>query len=583
MLGKDIAYYINKSKLLKPLNTNLKIKIGLLSSFTINGLEDILRVECFDQNITCQTYVADYNQYSQEILNPSSGLYNFSPDITFVILDPRTILSDLFYYTHSVTKEERQNIIKNKIFELQNLVDSYFEKSNSKLVFFNFQSSHYTTYGISESKEDFNLHDMLNELNTWISNIAKVNENLYYFDFDNFVTYFGAKNIFNYREYFFGDIKISIKYLPYLVYDMMRFVKAILGLTKKCIVVDLDNTLWGGVIGEDGFEGIKIGNDPIGRSYLEFQKILLSLNQRGIILAVNSKNNYNDALEVIKNNPDMILRQENFATMEINWDDKSTNLQRIATTLNIGLDSMVFIDDDPVNCELVRSTLPQILTISLPQDPSEYASILLSLNDLDSLKITYDDTKRQKMYFQEQQRNEFKSNTNLDDFLTQLNIKLRIKDANKFTIPRISQLTLKTNQFNLTTKRYQVTDIQHMTANSNYVIGCAQVEDKFGDSGITGVYIIKKNSNEWILDTFLLSCRIMGRGIEESIISYILQLAKANGVSIVKGKYIPTSKNKPAENFFQNYGFKKIDDYWVFDLSNPILFPKHVEMVIDDF
>jgi len=216
--------------------------------------------------------------------------------------------------------------------------------------------------------------------------------------------------------------------------------------------------------------------------------------------------------------------------------------------------------------------LPQILTVDLPKDPSYYSITLQSLNDFNVMKITNEDLKRGKMYLQQRQRIDLEKETgNLQDFLKQLNIKVTIKKANEFTIPRISQLTLKTNQFNLTTKRYQEEDIRNFATDKEKLVGCVRVEDKFGDNGITGVYIVKKdNEKEWTIDTFLLSCRVMGRGVEEGILNHIIQQAKINGIKKIKGNYIPTKKNKPAENFLSNFGFKKEHEYWIFSIADQV-------------
>jgi len=301
------------------------------------------------------------------------------------------------------------------------------------------------------------------------------------------------------------------------------------------------------------------------------------LNQRGIILAINSKNNYDDAIQVINEHPNMLLRAKNFAVMKINWQDKVSNIQEIAEELNIGLDSMVYLDDEPMNREFMKERLPQIITVDLPQDPSEYSSHLMSLNDFNLVKITTDDKNRGEMYYQEKQRKEFKKTIpNLEDFLKKLNIQLEIKNADNFSIPRISQLTLKTNQFNLTTTRYQEEDIKNFVNDKKTSVGCVKVSDKFGDNGITGAYIIKKNDDEWLIDTFLLSCRVMGRGIEDGMLGHILEQAKKEGVSTVKGQFIPTKKNMPCSNFFADYGFQKDGDLWSFSLSNSIKIPKHL-------
>jgi FkbH-like protein len=369
---------------------------------------------------------------------------------------------------------------------------------------------------------------------------------VYVYDFNAFICKYGEKNVFDYRQFYLGDIRVALDFIPYLAEDLMGYIKPVLGINRKCIVLDLDNTLWGGVVGEDGFEGIKLGQDPIGVAYVEFQQHLLSLFHRGIILAINSKNNPEEALKVIKQHPNMVLREENFASVRINWNDKFSNMKEIAEELNIGLDSIVYFDDDPVNRELMSKIMPEVLTVDLPDDTSQYSSILTSMNDFNVLKITNEDTKRGQMYSQRKRFEIEKALGSLDNFLSQLNLKVKIKKADEFTIPRIAQLTLKTNQFNLTTRRYQEEDIKKFSQDTNMIVGCAQIEDKFGDNGITGVFIINKNSSsDWTIDTFLLSCRVMGRGVEDAIMGHIINEAIKEGVLTIKGQYIPTKSNKP--------------------------------------
>ena len=311
---------------------------------------------------------------------------------------------------------------------------------------------------------------------------------------------------------------------------------------------------------------------------MEFQRVLLSLYHRGIILAINRKNNYDDALKVIKDHPYMLLREEYFASMKINWNDKVSNMKEIANELNIGTDSMVFFDDDPVNREYMRLTMPQILTVDLPQDPSQYAQTIKKMNEFSVINITNEDVQRGRMYLEQRKRNDLeKSTPNLESFLTNLDLKLLIKNANEFTIPRISQLTLKTNQFNLTTKRYQESDIKKFSVDDKYLVGCVQVEDKFGDNGITGVFIVHKgNTTEWSIDTFLLSCRVMGREVEKGMLGYIINKAKQNGVELIKAKFIPSQKNKPIEDFLPNCGFQKDGDYWVYKLTTQFTIPDYL-------
>ena len=423
---------------------------------------------------------------------------------------------------------------------------------------------------------------MIQEINESLRNIVKSQNSIYVYDFNQFVSKYGEKNIFDYKQFHIGDIQIAFNHIPYFAHELIGYVKPMFGVNRKCIVLDLDNTLWGGVVGEDGFDGIELGQTSNGKAFVEFQKQLLSLWQQGIILAINSKNNFDDAMKVIREHPDMILREKHFASFKINWDDKAQNLKQIADEINIGLNSIVFFDDDKLNQERIKQEFPEVLTIEIPNDPSQYSSILTNLNDFNVLHRTDEDTKRGEMYAQQRQRKQFENTvSNLEQFLKQLDIKVKIKKSSEFLIPRISQLTLKTSQFNLTTRRYQEEEIKKFSQDENYVVGCAQVLDKFGDNGITGAYIVKKNGTSWILDTFLLSCRIIGRGVENAMLSHILKDAKNNGIEEFKAEFISTPKNKPAENFLLQFGFKKQDQFWIYNLNNDIKSPNHLKVEIE--
>ena len=580
---QKLSHYINKAGELIGRTFGKKIRIGILCSFTINGLEETIRVKSAEKNIECVTYMGGYNQYNQEILNQESNLYKFSPDITFLIIDTRNIFGDLFHFPYSISVSERKNFVEQKLKEIQNLANTFTGRTKSKLVIANFAIPTYSSHGIFETKTEYGFHQMINDLNHGLIASFVNSNSIYVYDFNGFVSQYGEDNIFDYKQFFFGDMKISLDYIPYMANDLMGYVISHLGLSKKCIVLDLDNTLWGGIVGEDGFNGIRLGPEPPGNTYLEFQQILLSLYQRGIILAINSKNNYDDALKVIKEHPYMVLREEHFASMRINWNDKVSNMREITNELNISADSMVFFDDDQINREYMKLNMPQILTVDLPQDPSQYPQTIKKMNEFSVLNLTDEDAKRGKMYVEQRKRNDLEQSTpNLESFLKNLDLKVLIKNANEFTIPRISQLTLKTNQFNLTTKRYQESDIQKFAKDSRYVVGCIQVEDKFGDNGVTGVFIVQKeNSKEWFIDTFLLSCRIMGREVEKGMLGYIMNKAKENGVEQIKAQFIPSQKNKPIEDFLNNCGFQKDGDFWFYSLKTQFTIPEYLTVRVE--
>jgi len=577
---EKLSSYLSKSKLISNSNYAKKIRISILGGFTLNGLEETMRVKCDEKKIQCTTYVSGYNQYNQEILDEKSQLYKFSPDITFLIIDSRNVFGELFLNPYSISVEERKRFIQNKSDEIINLAKTLVKKSKSKLILSNFSMPSYSPIGINETREEFGLYDMVGNLNQNIKIGLRLEPEIFIYDLNSFVTKFGENNVFDYKQFFYGDIRISLDYIPYLAQELMGYIIAVLGLVKKCIVLDLDNTLWGGIVGEDGFDGIKLGDDPIGRAYVEFQYNLLALNQRGVLLAINSKNNFDDAIHVIKEHPNMILKEDNFACVRINWNDKVVNMKEISDELNIGLDSMVFVDDDPVNIEYVRSNLPEVASIQMPADNCHNnARHLKSITALfDMLKLTDEDKARNRMYLEQRKRAEFKTQVgSLENFLKQMNISVNIKNADDFTIPRISQLTLKTNQFNLTTRRYQEEDIRKFSQDSKKIVECAQIEDKFGDNGITAAYIVNKdNEQQWTIDTFLLSCRVIGRGVEDDILSHIIEKARKDGISQVRGEYIKTEKNQPAENLFADFGFKKEGNFWIFDTNDQFKKPKHL-------
>jgi FkbH-like protein len=566
-----LSHYISKAKAVKDLSFSKNVRVAILSSFTIYGLEESLKVKCAERKLGCMTYSSPYNQYNQDILNSASPLYEFTPDLTFMLLDTRTILSSLFYNPYSVSVSERREYIENRVKDLVNLVRKFTIKSKSKLVVANFHTPVYTPYGICETKTEYGLREMVLDLNAKLSYSLRNEPSAFVFDFDSFVAKYGEVNVYDYRQLLFGDIKVSLNCIPSLAEEFMGYISPASGINRKCIVLDLDNTLWGGIVGEDGFEGIKLSPQYPGTSFIEFQRVIQALHERGIILAINSRNNEDEALRVIREHPYMVLRENNFASIKINWNDKISNTKAIAEELNIGLDSLVYFDDDPVNRELISIALPEVMTVDLPKDPALYAQTLMDLNVFNTFSITDEDKRRGQMYVEERKRSQLEKSVNdIDEFLSQLGIRINIRKADKFTIPRISQLVQKTNQFNLTTIRFQEEEILKFSEDKNMLVGCAQTADKFGDNGITGVFIVKKNPDysEWNIESFLLSCRVMGRRIEYGIMEYILNEARKEGIRRVKGRYIPTSKNKPCENFLTHSGFKKDGEDWVLPLES---------------
>lgn len=403
---------------------------------------------------------------------------------------------------------------------------------------------------------DFTFAEAINDFNSHIIQLSKKNRNIKIVDFSEFVSCYKKSDLIDWKYYYTSQLAFSAK----LAVDFKKWFlqkKSQLSLKrKKCIVLDLDNTLWGGVLGEDGIEGIKIGGDYPGKAFLYFQKALVELSKSGVILTVCSKNNEADVKECWSKNPYNIINEKYISSYRINWNNKADNIKEIANELNIGLDSFVFVDDNPTERELVKQTLPMVEVPDFPEQPYNLANFAdeLTENYFKVYALTDEDKKKTEEYRANAERSKEQAKfTDLDSFIRSLKIKMLIQYANKMNISRIAQMTQKTNQFNLTTKRYTESDLNTMLAN-DVKIWCLSVADKFGDSGITGVIIIKNGE----IDEFLLSCRILGKGIEKEFVRQILLILKQSGLTELKASYIPTAKNTQVKDFYENNGFKLV-------------------------
>lgn len=323
---------------------------------------------------------------------------------------------------------------------------------------------------------------------------------------------------------------------------------------KKCIVLDLDNTLWGGVVGEDGIGDIALSLKPPGNGFMAFQQALLDHYHRGVILAINSRNNPGDAWEAIRTNPNMILKENHFAAARINWNDKVSNLRELAEELNIGLDSMVFLDDDPTNRELARALLPEVETPDLPADPSQYAGFLNSLNYFDSKVITDEDKMRGNLYVTDRLRKEEEKNyENKEDFLNNLSLKLSVYEDNDSCVSRLAQLTEKTNQFNTCKKPLTEEEIANFIKSPDHAVFHAGLQDKFGDHGIITFALVDKKKDKWHINSLLMSCRVFGREVEAAFMGIILKRAAEEGAKQITIAFEETPKNAPAREFVEKH------------------------------
>ena len=368
--------------------------------------------------------------------------------------------------------------------------------------------------------------------------------------------------------YYSADMVLSIDALPVLAKNISDTIASIKGKFKKCLIIDLDNTMWGGIIGDDGIENIQIGDLGIGKAFTELQWWFKQLKQRGIILAICSKNNEHTAKEPFEKHPDMVLKLDDIAVFVANWNNKADNIRYIQSVLNIGFDSLVFLDDNPVERSIVRENLPEVVVPELPEDPAFYLDYLLKLNLFETASYAESDEQRTKQYQEEASRTIAKQNfTNEDDFLKSLEMYSEISNFNKFNTPRVAQLSQRSNQFNLRTIRYTEDIIEKLITSENHICYSFNLVDKFGDNGLICMIILEKQEDSLFIDTWLMSCRVLKRSMESFTLNKIVDEAKKVNVKKIVGEYISTSKNEMVQDHYLSLGFTENNGKWELDVS----------------
>lgn len=540
-----------------PIDDKNGVHLAVIGSTTLEPLAACLDIKTRLAGFNVETFVGGFNTYRQEVLDKKSSLYKATPDVVVLSIDAWSILDKMFIASFVRMNDKELKSIQKEIVSDINSITNELESNTSALILVNnFIVPVFSPFGIVDNKQEMGLREFFIELNISLTKMLQKNTRSFIVNLDTIASNFGKSRIINWNTWYRGSVPFSEQFTPYLADEYTRYILALRGRTKKCIVLDLDNTLWGGIIGEDGIEGIKLGNTSPGVEYVDFQKVLLSLYSRGIILAICSKNNYDDAIKVFREHPFQVLKEDHFAAMRINWQNKALNLEELAAEINIGLDSMVFLDDNPVERAQVSQIHPEIFVVEMPKNPRLYRETLENLNVFDVLSLTKEDLTRGEMYAGKRKRTELeKSVTSIEDFLRTLELRVRVSEVNDFDASRVVQLIGKTNQFNLTTRRYTDADIDNFRQSKDVAVYCMTVQDKFGDEGVVGVAIVRKKSRDWWIDTFLMSCRVIGRSAETAMLAKIVADARKANAERVIGEYIPTKKNPPAADFYERHGF----------------------------
>lgn len=541
------------------------LKMAVLGNYATQFLARSIEYSGLKRGLDIQVYEADYDQIEMEIYDAGSGLYAFAPDFVLISISSLKLRSK--YY--ALAQEKKETFSPDYAAHLEDLFSVFSSRSGATMILHNLEIINDQVFGSIYAKVSTSFTRHLYELNQALMASVAKRDQLHLFDLNGLIQYHGAKNIRDWGQYVNADMHFSLDFHAVISEQLMAFVAAFRGNIRKCLVLDLDNTLWGGIIGDDGLQGIEIGALGIGKAFTELQKWILQLKERGIILAVCSKNNEATAKEVFEKHPEMILRLEDIAVFVANWENKADNIRTIRDILNIGFDAMVFVDDNPAEREMVRQNLPDVVVPELPEDPALYLDYLQQLSLFETTAFSTTDKDRTQQYREEADRQLLQhSATDMESYLRSLGMRIQLESFQPLDISRIAQLSQRSNQFNLRTVRYTESDIQAVACSESHHSLSVKLRDKFGDYGLISVVILRElDGKALFIDTWIMSCRVLKRGVEEAVLNHCAGLAREKGFQFLIGEYLPTAKNTLVKEHYPNLGFTYKAPYWELDLQ----------------
>ncbi len=532
------------------------VNASLFASFTIQPLREYLADSLLQNGFNNVIHLAPYNRVIESCLSR-----DVLAETNLVMIIWR--IEDLFLneIDRALNGESFQDL-KSK-FEILKDAVNFLETKKYSVIFFLPPFPHIPHLAFSDINTRRLLEKFYAQVKNYYLDWLKQRPDLYIFDLDFLERSFGSMHVNDLRTWYLFRQPWADKFCRYVGDEVAKFIKMMVKPAKKCIVLDCDGVLWGGIIGEDGMHNIVLSNDFPGIVYKDVQRYLLEQKKQGLLLAILSKNNQQDVWEVFEKHDEMILKKEHISAFSINWDPKYKGITAIAQKLNISTDSIIFVDDNQFEIEEVRKFCPEVLCLLASRDLLQYLNDIKKL-PTHKLNLTNEDHTRVAMINDEHKRQQQRDHLSYDEFIKSLQINVEVQFAKMQHIDRVEQLVNKTNQFNLTTRRYTKTEILSRFNDVNYKLFVASVKDNFGDYGLTGVAICKIDENSVLFfESFLLSCRVLTRGVEGIFLAEIFNFARQFGCKICKAKFIPTSKNAPADNFLPSHNFiKNVDGFW---------------------
>ncbi|MBS0172252.1 MAG: HAD-IIIC family phosphatase [Nitrospira sp.] len=547
-------------------------KVAIAGSYTTTQLGTMVRLSAARLGIQIDLYESAYGQYQQELIDPGSGLYVFAPDIVLLAVHE----GDLHLTEFSQNPAEE---VQREVARWTSLWRVAASQSRARIVQHNFAVPCEIPTGHLATRLPGSRYMMTQAVNAGLG--AEAGTAVSIVDCERLSALIGKQRWRDPRYWNMSKQAVALDALPLLARHTAAVIAADLGLSRKCLVLDLDNTLWGGVIAEEGLAGIQLGQGAEGEAFVAFQEYLLQLKRKGVILTVCSKNNHADAILPFERHSEMRLKLHDIALFVANWNTKPDNIRTIAETLHIGLDSLVFVDDNPVERDIVRKFLPQVDVIPLPEDPAYYVRALSQYLLLETASMTAEDSERTSQYQARAQIKALEASSNsIEDFYHSLQMQAIVTPFENDQLPRIAQLIGKTNQFNLTTRRHGMSQLEDFMQEANCIHLALRLRDRYADHGLVSIMIARRDGHTLDIDTWLMSCRVIGRTVEATMLEHLCRRALELGCTSLRGTYIPTPKNAMAAEAYAKQGFSRSSspegtDTWTYDLpaNGPITNP----------
>lgn len=557
-----------------------KIKIAVLGDFATQMYVQAFKGYGYEVGLDFDIFEAEYNQIDYQVYNTSSKLYEFEPEFVIIFNCTNKLVQKFGRLDFNEKADFAQGIVE----KAESVYHTILSRLKCKVIIANYPEINDAVFGNFGNKTNLSFIYQVRKINFDLMNLARNLNNFFILDVNSLQSEYGHSFISDHKIYVNTDLFPSIDFLPILAKSSTDIILSMLGRFNKCIILDLDNTIWGGIIGDDGIENIQIGDLGIGKAFSELQLWLKQLKQRGILLAVCSKNDETVAKEPFEKHPEMILRLDDIALFVANWKNKADNIKYIQQVLNIGFDSMVFLDDNPFERGVVRTQYKDVTIPELPEDPADYLNFLCTQNLFETASFTIEDEQRTSQYQEEAKRTTAKLQfSNEQDFLKNLNMVSLVEPINKFNIPRVAQLTQRSNQFNLRTIRYTEEDIQRISVDPDYITLTFSLKDKFGDYGLISVIILKiLDEKALFIDTWIMSCRVLKRDMEIFILNCIIIEAIEKGFTSLIGEFLPTTKNNMVKNHFESLGFTAYGDLWKLSVDDYRQKENYINSLIND-